>query len=91
MRLQFKKKNASAIDKEGWLHSGDKGCMDTRGMVLSHKTPSTFTLADNAQQPPVVKLVVEAAMLLQPVVLLELWSQFKGTQKIHTAGFPSNN
>jgi len=26
-------KNAGTIDKEGWLHSGDKGCMDTNGMV----------------------------------------------------------
>jgi len=29
----IKKKNAEAIDNEGWLHSGDKGCMDERGMV----------------------------------------------------------
>lgn len=29
----IKKKNESAIDNEGWLHSGDKGCMDSRGMV----------------------------------------------------------
>lgn len=28
-----KKKNEGAIDAEGWLHSGDKGCMDTQGMV----------------------------------------------------------
>jgi long-chain-fatty-acid--CoA ligase ACSBG len=27
------KKNADAIDDEGWLHSGDKGCMGTNGMV----------------------------------------------------------
>merc|ERR1712196_261763 len=26
-------KNASAIDSGGWLHSGDKGCMSTTGMV----------------------------------------------------------
>lgn len=26
-------KTASAIDKYGWLHSGDKGCMDINGMV----------------------------------------------------------
>jgi len=29
----IKKKTADAIDSEGWLHSGDKGCMDTYGMV----------------------------------------------------------
>jgi len=27
------KKNAATIDCEGWLHSGDKGVMDSRGMV----------------------------------------------------------
>ena len=26
-------KNAEAIDSQGWLHSGDKGCMDARGSV----------------------------------------------------------
>jgi long-chain-fatty-acid--CoA ligase ACSBG len=30
---EINKKNSDAIDDEGWLHSGDKGCMDTRGMV----------------------------------------------------------
>lgn len=29
----IKQKNADAIDDEGWLHSGDKGVMDTDGMV----------------------------------------------------------
>lgn len=29
----IKKKNDGAIDNQGWLHSGDKGCMDSRGMV----------------------------------------------------------
>jgi len=30
---EIQKKNADAIDKEGWLHSGDKGCISTKGMV----------------------------------------------------------
>merc|ERR1712232_476683 len=28
----MEKKNAETIDDEGWLHSGDKACMDERGM-----------------------------------------------------------
>ena len=31
MALMTKKTN-DAIDNEGWLHSGDKGCCDSRGM-----------------------------------------------------------
>jgi long-subunit acyl-CoA synthetase (AMP-forming) len=30
---EIEKKNAEAIDNEGWLHSGDKGCMSEEGMV----------------------------------------------------------
>jgi len=30
---EIAKKNAEAIDKHGWMHSGDKGCIDARGMV----------------------------------------------------------
>lgn len=30
---EMEDKNRSAIDDEGWLHSGDKGCIDTNGMV----------------------------------------------------------
>merc|ERR1719359_2192600 len=30
---EIMKKTAEAIDKEGWLHSGDKGMITTRGMV----------------------------------------------------------
>jgi len=28
----IRKKTSDAVDGEGWLHSGDKGCMDKRGM-----------------------------------------------------------
>ncbi len=30
---QIQKKNQDAIDNDGWLHSGDKGCMSSDGMV----------------------------------------------------------
>merc|ERR1719355_343655 len=30
---ETEEKTGSAIDKYGWLHSGDKGCVDTNGMV----------------------------------------------------------
>jgi len=30
---EIEDKNNATIDSEGWLHSGDKGCMDTNGMV----------------------------------------------------------
>merc|ERR1719437_39931 len=30
---EIEEKNRAAIDKEGWMHSGDKGCIDTNGML----------------------------------------------------------
>jgi len=30
---EMEKKNAECIDEHAWCHSGDKGCMDTNGMV----------------------------------------------------------
>merc|ERR1719174_322201 len=31
--MEIKKKTADAIDSEGWLHSGDMGCIDKYGMI----------------------------------------------------------
>merc|ERR1712032_254665 len=30
---EIEEKNRAAIDREGWLHSGDKGCIDADGML----------------------------------------------------------
>lgn len=30
---EIDEKNRAAVDAEGWLHSGDKGCIDTNGMT----------------------------------------------------------
>jgi long-chain-fatty-acid--CoA ligase ACSBG len=29
---EIEKKTKETVDAQGWLHSGDKGCMDNRGM-----------------------------------------------------------
>ena len=29
---EIEEKTKDAIDANGWLHSGDKGCMDAQGM-----------------------------------------------------------
>jgi long-subunit acyl-CoA synthetase (AMP-forming) len=35
------RKTGEAIDSEGWLHSGDKGCMDSEGMfrITGRRSP----------------------------------------------------
>merc|ERR1719325_135449 len=30
---EMEEKNRAAIDREGWMHSGDKGCIDVNGML----------------------------------------------------------
>ena len=63
-------KNASTIDREGWLHSGDKGFMDTNGVVRitgRYKELIIGAGGENIAPVPVEEAIKKAAPALSNV------------------------
>lgn len=66
-------KNASTIDKEGWLHSGDKGYMDTNGVVRitgRYKELIIGAGGENIAPVPVEEAIKKSAPALSNVMMV---------------------
>merc|ERR1719437_59945 len=70
---ELEEKTASAIDQYGWLHSGDKGCIDTNGMVRitgRYKELIIGACGENIAPVPVEENIKKLAPAISNVMMI---------------------
>ncbi|GBG24261.1 Long-chain-fatty-acid--CoA ligase ACSBG2 [Hondaea fermentalgiana] len=71
--LEMRRKNREAIDNEGWLHSGDKGCIDTSGMLRvtgRYKELIIGAGGENIAPVPIEDAILEACPAISNVIMI---------------------